>query len=84
MLQLLSELLTVISQAETCMRGQAPSRADLDRDKEIARYRKNLERLQTVLPAVQARLLTERVRLEAERSHLEAATRWSRSAKAVT
>lgn len=84
MLQLLSELLAVVSQGENCMRFQVPNGADLERDKDLAQYRKNLERLHATLPAVQARLLTERVRLEAERSHLEATKRWSDSAKATT
>lgn len=54
---------------------QSASGEPVDRElqEEINQYRKNVELLKTLLPEIQARLLTERARLESERSHLEAA-----------
>jgi hypothetical protein len=48
---------------------------------ELARYRKNVERLRDLLPSIQRSLLAERARLEQERSRLESAADWIRGSR---
>ena len=74
----LAELLAEMSRVGEWLRV-AGQREDLHAG--IAAYRENLRPLQSLLPSLQARLLTERARLEAQRSHLCAASAWSKASK---
>ena len=48
---------------------------------ELALYRRSVESLREVLPAIYTRLLAERSRIEAERSRLRAADEWARTSR---
>jgi hypothetical protein len=76
----LADLLSDLALAAGWLRdGVAPG--DVELRKEVLTYRHHLQRLQSLLPSLRARLLTERARLEAERSHLHAAAAWSKASK---
>jgi hypothetical protein len=76
---LLSELLS----AGASLRSQPlPARGnDLELDKELAEYRRQVERLRDLLPSIHRALLTERARIEAQRSRLQSATEWARASR---
>jgi hypothetical protein len=48
---------------------------------ELSAYRRNVERLRTLLPSIQSTLLRERARLEQERSRLASAAEWARRSR---
>lgn len=48
---------------------------------EISGYRKNVEQLGKILPAIQGRLLVERARLETARTHVAKAAAWAQGSK---
>jgi hypothetical protein len=73
----LSELL----QAGEWLRHRPAPGTDPPLDEELAEYRRHMERLQGLLPALQSHLLAERARLEAERAQLEAAAAWASAGK---
>ena len=54
-----------------------PSERDAALDAELSEYRKNVERLRTVLPSIHGTLLRERARLEQERERVESAAAWA-------
>jgi len=54
-----------------------PSERDAAFDAELSEYRKNVERLRTVLPSIHGTLLRERSRLEQERKRVESAAAWA-------
>ncbi len=73
----LSELLA----AGELLRDRVGAECDDELTREIAEYQQNVERLRTLLPGLQAKLLTERAHLESERAHLEAAAAWAKARK---
>jgi len=48
---------------------------------ELAAYRRNVERLRDLLPAIHAGLLRERARLEQERARIASAAEWVRRSR---
>jgi hypothetical protein len=74
-------ILTELLRVGGWLQSAAAGPADRELQEEINQYRQNLELLQTLLPEIQARLLTERARLESERSHLEAANAGVRASR---
>ena len=48
-----------------------------DLERELNAYRKNVEHLRAVLPAIHSTLLRERARLEQERSQVQTAAAWA-------
>jgi len=75
-------ILEELLRAADCLRGVSPgATGDLELEKEISEYRRNMEQLQRLLPAIHATLMMERGRLEAERKHLAATTMWATAAK---
>jgi ABC-type nitrate/sulfonate/bicarbonate transport system substrate-binding protein len=50
-------------------------------EQELSVYRKNVERLRDLLPAIHGALLRERVRLEQERARVESAAEWARGSR---
>ncbi len=61
------------------LQNAAAEPTDQALQEEMDQYRENLRLLQSLLPGIQAGLLTERARLESERSHLESANAWARA-----
>jgi hypothetical protein len=51
--------------------------------KEVTDYRSSLERLQEILPAIYACLLTEKTRIESTCTHLGAAEAWAGASKST-
>jgi hypothetical protein len=76
---LLSELLS----AGVELRSEAiPQRGtDLDLDRELDRYRQNVEQLRELLPSIQGQLLAERARIESQRARIQSATHWARASR---
>jgi len=76
---LLSELLA----AGASLRAQPlPAKGyDLALDRELAEYRRQVERLRDLLPAIHRALLLERSHIEAQRSRLQSATEWARASR---
>jgi hypothetical protein len=58
-----------------------PNVRDPELEGELSAYRKNVERLRALLPAIHADLLDERARLEQERARVEAAAAWARRSR---
>jgi chromosome segregation ATPase len=58
-----------------------PAARDPELEGELSAYRKNVERLRTLLPSIHADLLEERARLEQERARVEAAAEWARRSR---
>jgi hypothetical protein len=58
-----------------------PKVRDPELEGELSAYRKNVERLRALLPAIHADLLDERARLEQERARVEAAAAWARRSR---
>jgi hypothetical protein len=48
---------------------------------ELDQYRKNVERLRTVMPSIHSVLLQERARLEQERARVESVAEWARGSR---
>ncbi len=66
------------------LRGVAPgSMPEAELAKEVADYRSSLERLQEILPAIYACLLTEKTRIESKCTHLGAAEAWADASKST-
>lgn len=57
------------------------TRADPELDRELALYRRQVERLRELLPSIHRQLLLERARLEAQRSRVKAAAEWARASR---
>jgi len=60
---------------------ELPAERNPEFEHELSQYRKNVERLRAMLPAIHQALLRERARLEQERNRLEAATAWARGSR---
>lgn len=73
---LLSELMC----AGTWLR-ELPANRNAALAQEVAEYRKQVEQLRGLLPAIQETLLRERARLEAERNRLTSAGQWARGSR---
>ena len=54
---------------------------DPELDDELEKYRRNVERLQRMLPAIHNQLLMERARLESQRARVQAAAEWARASR---
>ncbi len=54
---------------------------DSELDDELQKYRRNVERLQRMLPAIHSQLLVERARLEFQRARVQAAAEWARASR---
>jgi hypothetical protein len=54
---------------------------DPELQRELARYRGQVERLRDVLPSIHSQLLAERARLESERNRVQSAAEWARSSR---
>jgi hypothetical protein len=80
---MLSELLRV---GEGLRGKPLPGHDDLQNDDpeleiELNRYRRNVERLRELLPAIHRELLAERARLEVQRARVRAAAEWARASR---
>ena len=64
--------------------GVAGAEADPELSRQISEYRKNVERLRSLLPTLHANLLNERAGLESERAHLESAAEWARASRKIS
>lgn len=74
--QQMSGLLSELMRAGQWLRD-VPSDRDRALEQELDDYRKNVERLRTLLPSIQSTLLQERARLEQERARVAAAAEWA-------
>jgi len=81
----LSDILSQILRAETCLKRSSESSED-ERSEEASaveqqklEYRSNLEKLKQFLPDLQVRLLAEKSRLETAKAHLAATESWARA-----
>jgi hypothetical protein len=54
---------------------------DPEFDRELAAYRRHVERLRDLLPSLHRQLLAERSRLEAQRSRVQSAAQWARASR---
>lgn len=79
--QVLAGLLESMALANQWLHELARELHDAELEKEIAGYKRDLERLGQVLPIIQEKLLTEKARLEQARAHLEAAAAWVQASK---
>ena len=77
----LARLLTELLQVGEWLRDRPAPGTDPQLDEELIEYRGHMERLQSLLPALQTGLLAERARLEAERKHLQSAAAWASAGK---
>ena len=73
----LATLLEELLRVGEWLRSGALRNPDVPVARELEEYRKNMERLRRLMPAIQACLLTERARLEADRAHMKAAAAWA-------
>ena len=76
---LLAELLKAGEglRAEPIPEQGVDSELDDELDDELQKYRRNVERLQRMLPAIHSQLLVERARLEFQRARVQAAAEWA-------
>jgi len=73
-------LLSELMRAGQWMRNlPQPHNAQLEH--ELAEYRRQVERLRGLLPAIQSTLLAEKSRLEHERERLHTAAEWARASR---
>ncbi len=78
--QQLSELLAALMRAGQCLHA-ATGCSDIDLQKETQSYRKEVERLQTVLPSLQAALVAERERLQEQRNRVSTTAAWAQASR---
>ena len=76
---LLSELLR--AGAELRVEPMPPRGHDPELDREVAQYRRHVERLRDFLPSLHSHLLAERARLEAQRARVRSAAEWARASR---
>ena len=72
----MSDLLSELMRAGQRLRA-LPEKRDGNLEQEICEYRREVDRLRSFLPAIQASLLAERARLERERERLHGAAAWA-------
>jgi len=75
--QQMAGLLSELMRAGVWLRG-LPCERGPELEQELSDYRKNVERLRQLLPAIHSILLAERARLERERARVESAAEWAR------
>ena len=80
--QVLSTLSTELKGTRALLQNPAGGRYS-SRDEQLA-CRRTLERLQSLLREMYARLLAEQARLDRDRAHFEAAARWHQSSRLFT
>jgi hypothetical protein len=78
--QQMAGLLSELMRAGQRLRA-LPAQKEPELQYELNLYRKNVERLHAVLPAIQSTLLAERARLEKERVRVESAAEWVRGSR---
>jgi hypothetical protein len=54
---------------------------DPELDRELEKYRCNVERLRELLPSIHRQLLVERTRLEAQRARIRSAAEWAHASR---
>jgi hypothetical protein len=54
---------------------------DPELGRELAEYRRHVERLRDLLPSLHKQLLLERARIEGQRSRVESVTAWARASR---
>lgn len=79
MAALLSELLR--AGAELRSESIPAKGSDPELDCELETYRRNVEQLREVMPAIHRHLLAERARLEAQRERVRSAAEWARASR---
>jgi hypothetical protein len=80
--QQMAGLLSELMRAGQWLRA-LPGDKDALLDEELSEYRKNVERLRTVLPSIHGTLLRERARLERERACVESAAEWASGSRQI-
>jgi hypothetical protein len=77
----IAELLSELLRAGEWLRAEplSPQGRDPELDRELAQYRKHVERLRDLLPMIHDQLLAERARLEAQRARVRSAAEWARA-----
>ena len=78
----MSELLSGLMRAGQWLRVLSTKR-DRDLEEEVCNYRAEVERLRSVLPAIQASLLAQRARLEQDRERLNGAAAWAQASSQI-
>jgi len=78
--QQMAGLLSELMRAGQWLQGLPPQR-DPGVEVELARYRRNVERLRALLPSIHSTLLRDRARLEQERARVESAAAWARRSR---
>jgi len=76
----MSGLLSELMRAGEWLRELPPDR-DSALEQELSAYRRNVERLRDLLPAIHSALLAERARLESERARMTSAAAWARGSR---
>jgi len=78
--QQMAALLSELMRAGQWLRS-LPSEKDAALERELSEYRKQVERLRTLLPSMQQTLLAERARLEQERARVVSAAEWAQGSR---
>jgi len=78
--QQMAGLLSELLRAGDWLRA-LPQEREPELEQELNQYRRNVERLRQVLPAIHSTLLEERSRLEQERARVESAAEWARRSR---
>ena len=76
----MSGLLSELLRAGEWLRSR-PEHRDAELEHELSKYRKQVERLRSLLPFMHRALLSERARLEQERERFNAAAQWARGSR---
>lgn len=79
----MNSLLSALLVARASLRAKDVSLADHDREvaRELAEYRRQIERLRDLLPSIHRALLAKRSRIERQRSRLRSASQWARASR---
>jgi hypothetical protein len=75
---LLSELMRAGQWLRSVPAETEPDETNVAFEQEVREYRKQVERLRALLPAIHRTLLRERARLERERDRVRSAAEWAR------
>jgi hypothetical protein len=75
--QQMAGLLSELMRAGQWLRSM-PDETSAALEQEVSEYRKQVERLRALLPAIHSTLLRERARLERERERVRSAAEWAR------
>jgi ABC-type nitrate/sulfonate/bicarbonate transport system substrate-binding protein len=75
--QQMSGLLSELMRAGQWLRSE-PDETNVAFEQEVREYRKQVDRLRALLPAIHRTLLRERARLERERDRVRSAAEWAR------